>query len=79
MNVGIAETLYNADTSLASSTSHFKKLTFVCFVDRDSKWGAMAWQGLHLMDMDVSQSLGLWRRVYVPGSVEVDDLRWREG
>ena len=53
----MADTLYNAATSLASSTSHFKKLTFVCLADRDSKWGAMAWQGPHLMCL--YQSLGL--------------------
>jgi len=41
-NVGIAETLYREATSFAWSTSHFRKLTFVCLVERDSKCGAMA-------------------------------------
>jgi len=38
----IAETLYREATSFAWSTSHFRKLTFVCLVERDSKCGAMA-------------------------------------
>ena len=38
----IAETEYFWETSLAASTSHFRKLTFLCCRESASKVGAMA-------------------------------------
>lgn len=42
MKVGMAETLYFAETSPQASTSHFRKLTFGYFEDNCSNVGAIA-------------------------------------
>lgn len=71
----MAETAYFWETSLAASTSHLRKLTFLYCFERASKVGAMAWQGPHLEHSLSRGSKGWQTESGSPRRVEVDDLR----